>query len=146
MVHARTCEQRMSRILLPSKWTNAVPDSDLEIRGGGGAVMRGGGWSPPKHFSAIWASVWSKNKKGGGDGSPGPLPWIRHCNVGRIQGDSTNTLQSHVMHVKFREMLGGQGLCFFYNSNLLDLGVKGEATGSCWEYSDFFFRTTCVTD
>ena len=28
-------------------------------------------------FSALRASVWSKNK-GGEGGSPGPLPWIRH--------------------------------------------------------------------
>ena len=28
-------------------------------------------------FSALWASVWSKHKDEGG--SPGPLPWIRHC-------------------------------------------------------------------
>ena len=29
-------------------------------------------------FSALRASVWSKNKGGGEGGSPGPLPWIRH--------------------------------------------------------------------
>ena len=59
-----------------------MPDTVLEIRdldqsskplekGGGG-----GGRSPKnskKFFSALRASVWSKNK-----GEPGPLPWIRH--------------------------------------------------------------------
>ena len=50
--------------------------------GGGGG---GGGWgsSRPrdkggavsKKFSALQASVWSKNK--GRGGPPGPLPWIR---------------------------------------------------------------------
>ena len=39
-----------------------MPDTDLQIRGGGGGCL--------KHFfSALRASVWSKNK-GGGD-SPG---------------------------------------------------------------------------
>ena len=36
--------------------------------------------SPEKFFSARRASVWSRNKGGGGGvGRPtGPLPWIRH--------------------------------------------------------------------
>ena len=38
-----------------------------------------GGQSPKKIFSALWASVWSKNK--GGHRSPGSLPWIRHCST-----------------------------------------------------------------
>ena len=38
-----------------------MPDSDLDIRG------RGAGRSPKKLFSALRASVWSKNK-----GGPGP--------------------------------------------------------------------------
>ena len=41
-----------------------VPDPDLEIRG------RGAGRSPKKLFSALHASVWSKNK---GDTGPRPL-------------------------------------------------------------------------
>ena len=42
-----------------------MPDTDLQIRGGGG------GRGCLKHFfSALRASVWSKNK-GGGGGSPG---------------------------------------------------------------------------
>ena len=41
------------------------PDPDLDMRGGG---------SLENFFSALWASVFSKNK-----GSPGePLPWSRH--------------------------------------------------------------------
>ena len=65
----------------------AVPDTDLEIRewgqssrplekgeggGGLGAVSK----NLKKFFSALRASVWSKNK--GEPGPPGPLPWIRH--------------------------------------------------------------------
>ena len=38
-----------------------------EIRGGGG-----GGAGNKKIFSALWASVWSKNKGGGGPGPLGP--------------------------------------------------------------------------
>ena len=39
----------------------AMPDPDLEV---------GGGQSPKKNFSALQASVWSKNKEGGGP------PWV----------------------------------------------------------------------
>ena len=62
---------------------SAVSDPDLEIKGGlviqtlrqrRGAVSK-------KFFSALWASVWSKNK---GAGPPGPSPqWIRHCSASR---------------------------------------------------------------
>ena len=61
----------------------AVPDPDLKIRGGKGARSsrpfdkRGGGGLQKKLFSALRASVWSKNK-GGWAGPPGPLPWFRH--------------------------------------------------------------------
>ena len=59
----------------------ALPDTDLEIRDWSQSskpLEKGGGWgrSPKnskKFFSALRASVWSKNK-----GEPGPLPWIRH--------------------------------------------------------------------
>ena len=45
---------------------------------GGGPVIQTlkygeGAVPPPKNFSALWASVWSKNTIGAG-----PLPWIRH--------------------------------------------------------------------
>ena len=51
-------------------------DPDLQIRGGGGAghldpEIRGSS-SPKKFFPALWASVWSKNKRGAAP--PGPLP------------------------------------------------------------------------
>ena len=43
-----------------------MPDPDFEIRGGGGGGHPGrGGQSPKKICSALWASVWSKNKGGG---------------------------------------------------------------------------------
>ena len=55
----------------------SVADPDLQIREGGG----GGGHGHPDpeirgvsktSFLALWASVWSKNKAGGGAGPPGP--------------------------------------------------------------------------
>ena len=46
------------------------------LRGGWGG---GGRRSPKKFFSALRASVWSKNR--GGGGPPEPLPYIRHCCV-----------------------------------------------------------------
>ena len=54
-----------------------MPDPDLKIRGGKGAPSsrpfdkRGGGGLQKKLFSALRASVWSKNK-GGWAGPPGP--------------------------------------------------------------------------
>ena len=53
-----------------------MPHPDLEIRGGGqpDPWIKGGPVSP-KLFSVLLASVWSKNKEGGGRG---PLPWISH--------------------------------------------------------------------
>ena len=39
---------------------------------------KGGGRSP-KFLSALLASVWSKNKGGGGGRPPRPLCWIRLC-------------------------------------------------------------------
>ena len=41
-------------------------------------LSKGGGPSLSIFFSALWASVWSKNKEGGAGVPPGPLPWIRH--------------------------------------------------------------------
>ena len=52
-----------------------VPDPDLEIRWGGDCLSRPldkGGWSPPQIFSALRASLWSKNK--GEPGLPGRSP------------------------------------------------------------------------
>ena len=45
-----------------------MPDPDFEIRERGGPIK--------KTFSAVWASVWSKNKRG--PGPPRPLTCIRH--------------------------------------------------------------------
>ena len=59
-----------------------MPDTDFELAGGGGGGSHpeeGGAVSKEK-FLALRASVWSKNKEGEA-GAPGPLPWIRHCNV-----------------------------------------------------------------
>ena len=68
----------------------AVPDP--QIGGGGGGIGAGhldpeittkGAISKTKNFSALWASVWSKNK-GEGSGPPGPSP-----------GSATYTLRMH---------------------------------------------------
>ena len=51
-----------------------VPDPDLEIRRGRSSRLLdkgGGGQSPKKIFSALRASVWSKNKGEGRGPSPG---------------------------------------------------------------------------
>ena len=73
---------------------NTVVDPDLQIRGGGG----GGGWGGEKEgpvskkaFSALWASVWSKNKGVGGR-PPGPLPWICHWNMQSFELISSKTV------------------------------------------------------
>ena len=51
-----------------------MPDPDLEVGGEGrsSSLLESGGGGSPKFFSALWASVWSKNK--GGLGPPGPSP------------------------------------------------------------------------
>ena len=54
----------------------AVPDPDLEIKGGGGV---GVGAVSPKKFSALRASVWSKNKGGTSPGSA--TDWCRITKV-----------------------------------------------------------------
>ena len=43
-----------------------MPDPDLEIRGGGGVVSK-------NFFSALWASVCSKNRRGAGPPLDPPL-------------------------------------------------------------------------
>ena len=51
-----------------------MADPDLQMGGRGGhpdPEIRGGG-SPKKLFSALWASVWSKNKGRGGGVGPSP--------------------------------------------------------------------------
>ena len=63
-------EMTVSLLFYILQLVKSVPDPDLEIIRGGGAVF-------PKFFSALRASVWSKNR-GVGLGPPGPLPWIRH--------------------------------------------------------------------
>ena len=53
----------------------AVADPDLQLSEEGWKVWGGhpepeiGGWSQKQFFSALWTSVWSKNK--GGPGPPG---------------------------------------------------------------------------
>ena len=58
--------------------TFAVPDPDLEIR--------------EKLFSALRASVWSKNKGA-------PLPWIRHC-FGDILRCAEVVINIYILHFR----------------------------------------------
>ena len=62
-----------------------MANPDLQIKGWGGGwggvhpdpEIAVGGCMKKHFFSALQASVRSKNKVGGGEaGSPGPLPWI----------------------------------------------------------------------
>ena len=68
-----------SEFMVKITWITEVADPDRQIRGWPGLpdpeMREGWGtWSQKKFFSALQASVWSKNK-----GGPRPLPWIRHC-------------------------------------------------------------------
>ena len=60
-----------------------MADPHLQIKGGGGGhpdpEIRGEE-RDQKIFSALWASVWSKNKwaEARPPGPPVPLPWIRY--------------------------------------------------------------------
>ena len=55
-------------------WYINKADTDIQITGGGHPEIRGMPGLNKKNFSALRASVWSKNKGGRGAGSPGPLP------------------------------------------------------------------------
>ena len=60
-------------------FAKAVVDPDLQIRGGGAVIetlRKGGARTQKNFFSALQASVWSKNKWGGGGGAgpSGPSP------------------------------------------------------------------------
>ena len=51
-------------------YSGGSSDPDLQITGGRAPghpdpEIRGGGAGLQKNFSALWASVWSKNKRGG---------------------------------------------------------------------------------
>ena len=56
-----------------TSYASTVPTPDLEIRAGeGGGGVGGRGRSPKKIYSALQASVWSRNKRGGGPSRPLP--------------------------------------------------------------------------
>ena len=72
--------------------------------GGGGGSSRprdGGGLVSKKHFLALWASVWSKNKGGGEEGGHGPLSWICHCKWSNVYPNCYDKLlcQSVLKHL-----------------------------------------------
>ena len=56
-------------------WGITVADPEIHIKGGERGGGGGSGGLKKYIFSALWASVWSKNKGGVGGGG---LPWIRH--------------------------------------------------------------------
>ena len=64
--------------ILAHEGNKSVPDLDLEIKGAPviQTLGKGAARSPKEFFSALRASVWSKNKEGGegGAGSLGPYP------------------------------------------------------------------------
>ena len=64
-----------------------MPDPDLEIRGGGG----GGGPPQKSFFSALQASVWSKNK-----GGP-PLDLPLNTNIEEEEGQQSTSISEIVM-------------------------------------------------
>ena len=67
---------------------------DPEIRGSS---------SPKKFFPALWASVWSKNKRGAAP--PGPLPWIRHCRIhvdGEVRQAGEKNLPCQTKRIRIR--------------------------------------------
>ena len=70
----------------PLKEWEAVADSDLQIRGGGGGPdpeIRGA--VSKTFFSALWASVWSKNMRWGwGGGSPLLDPPLRRVAMNSV--------------------------------------------------------------
>ena len=61
------CQSTYITVIMSS--IHAVVDPDLQIGGGGGR-------SPKKFFSALRASFWMINKRGGWAGPPRPLLWI----------------------------------------------------------------------
>ena len=81
-------------------------DPDLQIRVvvvGGSSRPRdggGGGLVSKKHFLALWASFWSKNK-GGEEGGHGPLSWICHCKWSNVYPNCYDKLlcQSVLKHL-----------------------------------------------
>ena len=58
------------------KLYKTVADPDLQIRGEPGhpdpEITGGGGTVSKKIVSALWASVWSNNQRGGGAGAAAP--------------------------------------------------------------------------
>ena len=69
----------------PKAMPSAVPNPDLEIKGGAPLSRlldkkgKGVGRTPEELFSALRASKWR-----GGSGPPGPLPWIPHWSAVQI--------------------------------------------------------------
>ena len=95
-----TCWRGCCKARLHREWDKTVADpnggrghSDTEIREG--AV-----W---KIFSALLASVWSKNKGEGVGRPPRPLSWICHC------GNKMTFLIPLLLHGPFLKLLYGIG-------------------------------------
>ena len=58
-----------------------MPDTDLEIAGGGGGSHPEEGGQSPKKIFWLFGPQFGLKIRRGEAGAPGPLPWIRHCNV-----------------------------------------------------------------
>ena len=63
--------------------------------GGGGGVKGGRGQSPKKILSALWASVWSKNKGGGPEDPTPPLDPPLKCTSARENRHPRGRGRSH---------------------------------------------------
>ena len=74
-------EQKFPRFPSTGRYRSRSRPSDTGGMGGGGypdpEIKRGA--ISKQFFSALRASVWPKDKGGGGGWATGPLPWIRHC-------------------------------------------------------------------
>ena len=99
-VRAAKCKASSSKSLIQSStvWLLSVPNPDLEIRGWGEGRPAIRPVSPPPIFSALWASVRSKNK-GGGRAAPRALPLdppliIKNFDPSRYRGSSSSVIRS----------------------------------------------------
>ena len=91
-------DPRLSNKLASSWSLFTVPDSDLEM--GGGGEREGGGWSPKEVFLALRASVWSKNKGWGhlghsaGSATGSYLVYVTRYTFGSFSSPITSSLFS----------------------------------------------------
>ena len=78
---------------------NSVADPDLQLSGGGGGEGRGAR-SQKKHFSALSALGWSKNKGGRPGPSPGSATVTFKCINGIAHEDFGISLQKDAFYLR----------------------------------------------